>query len=304
MYKMLSQKTSQSHSNEGQKTIQALGVDVEWGDDGPVAWGPYAKFHEVSGASQGRLWIGTSSKMQRAFVKVQCETAAFQRELSAYQRFQHLNVCPRLLDIFPARKGLLIADAGLTNPPQTPQLIKALIDCLHQLSAIPVPKESLSTRDILTRRWSRMLSALGPFIPLPLAHWIEGEIEQIGPIPKGVVHRDLRPNNLCAAGQLVKLIDFGQSRVDFVMLDAVPFFAGHWAENTCKAVLNDYRRRFPRAVLNALPLFATLYFLGSFERSLLREDAPLESRDLRLLKVLAKHPRVPVNLNDFFPAIP
>ena len=304
MYKMLSEKTSQSNANGGQNTIQAPGVDLEWRQDGPVVWGPYTTFQELSGANQGRLWVGRSMEMKRAFVKVHSEPAAYQRELSAYKRFQGLTVSPQLLGALPARKALLIADAGLSNPPQTPQLIEGLIDCLHQLSAITVPQESLSTREILTRRWSRMLKAVGAFIPTSLADWISNEIEDVGTIPKGVVHRDLRPNNLCAAGEVVQLIDFGQSRVDFVVLDAVPFFAGHWAENTCEAVLSDYRRRFPRGVLDALPLFATLYFMGSYERSLLRNDAPLEHRDFRLLKVLAKHPRVPVNLNDFFSTIP
>ena len=146
-------------------------------------------------------------------------------------------------------------------------------DCIRRLHQTETLSDTLSTDAALMLRWQRMSVGLANILQPNLCEWIEHKINHVADQPRGWTHRDLRPENLAFRNQRTSLIDFGQCRVDFLLLDAVPFYAGDYPPDVSRRVLEGFTRCWGSSIMVDLPLFAMLYFLGSVEQ-LIRPPAP------------------------------
>ena len=258
-------------------------------------------------STQGNVWCGQNGDGTRAFAKFHENDAAFRREVTTYGLLGRTNGFPECLAVDESERALLLGDAG-TAPSIKSMASVSFADVLWQrmktLHGLTVVSDSINPQQAVQARWQRISSALKNHLSTSILSWIERRITRMGSQPKGWVHRDLRPANVGQRGDLLNVFDFGQSRSDFILVDAIPFFSGDWPRTVSLQILSRFEARLGAELMLDLPLFSVLYLLGSIEQSLRRRRLEDLERIRNRCRVLAREANVPLNLHDFFPKMP
>ena len=274
-------------------------------DGKPFSWLGFTDFKPVE-SGQASVWCGANAAGVRAFLKVHPEVGSFHREARTYEALQRELGLHRCLAKDTERNALLIADAG-EKPSVTqmvhPQFAEALWTQLAKLHRLTVPTDPSDTQTAVTARWSRMRNVLTEHVSHQLSQWIERRIRHLKNQPRGWAHRDLRPSNVGWTKHQIQLIDFGQSRSDFLICDAIPFYAKDWSPEVAERMLASFTAKLSTAVMADLPLFSVLYLLGTLEQ-LMRHGNPKDHRRaVRRYQCIKAQCDAPLNFDDFFAKI-
>lgn len=252
-------------------------------------WINYKHFVSVP-SHQARVSRGTSAEGEIAYLKVHTSVAAFQREYEAYQRLETHAVSAVCLAADVPGLRLLTTDAGtvLTEEPQTRQLGLSMWSVLRRMHNLEVSDDSMSISAALRLRWDRLSHRLGDHCSAALNAWMLTRLQEMPDVPRSMVHRDLRPSHWFRAGSHLRLIDFGQARVDAVLFDAVPFYTGVFAPSVQKVVREQFELTYGARVMNQVDVFAVLYLCGTIERIVYLDDV-VESVRARRLRASLTH---------------
>ena len=266
----------------------------------------YSGFHRRH-STQGNVWYGQNDDGTRAFAKFHENDVAFRREVTTYDLLGGTFGFPECLAIDECERALLLEDAGAapsSNNMASASFAQVLWQRMETLHGLRVVSDSITPQQAVWARWRRLFSALQDYISPPTISWIEHRITTMAPQPKGWVHRDLRPVNVGQRGEILNLFDFGQSRSDFILVDAIPFFSGDWPRTVSLQILSRFESRLGVELMLDLPLFSVLYLLGSIEQSLRRSRLEDLERIRNRCRVITRAANVPLNLHDFFPQMP
>ena len=258
-------------------------------------------------STQGNVWCGQNGDGTRAFAKFHENDAAFRRAVTTYGLLGSANGFPECLAVDESERALLIGDAGAalsSNSMASVSFADVLWQRMKTLHDLTVVSDSINPQQAVQARWQRLSCALQNHLSPSTARWIEHRITRMASQPKGWVHRDLRPVNVGQRGDNLNVFDFGQSRGDFILVDAVPFFTGDWPRIVALQILSHFEARLGAELMLDLPLFSVLYLLGSIEQSLRRSRLEDLERIRNRCRVLTREANVPLNLHDFFPKMP
>jgi hypothetical protein len=271
------------------------------GDQLEGRWLDFTNFVSVP-AHQAWVGRGTNADGAVAYLKVHTEVAAFQREYAAYQRLEVHHVSPPCLAVDELKLRLLTADAGrpLVDEAQTSELGLEMWSVLRRMHEVSVPDDPLPMAAALRLRWDRLSNRLGRHCSSALNTWILNRLLMMPDVPRALVHRDLRPAHWFRRGADVRLIDFGQSRVDAVLFDAVPFYSGVFAPPIEAVIREQFELTYGTHMMNQVDVFAVLYLCGTIERIVYLDDVAEWPRARLLKDSLVKWSNAPLDFGGIF----
>lgn len=211
----------------------------------PVAWSAVT----TAGYTPARRWIATLDDGTAAFVKVATDelTASWLRdEHLTYSLLRGAPFMPRYLGWYDDGRHPVLALEDLSRaewpPPWTTDRVGAVLGCLEEVHATPVPDGTARAADDrlqLRDGWEEVARDPAPFLALGLCgrSWLEASLPALHAAAAAaeldgdaLLHFDVRSDNVCFRHGRALLVDWNWTSVGNPLLDVAAWLPSLHAE--------------------------------------------------------------------------